>query len=290
LRKLPEGSISRAMDTIEGTGAPLEPHGREGRSESSLPEPDSERATTPRERLAEADRHLLTIAAEVTALRDELARLREEANERAELLTEREVIIAELSGLLPTLEESRIDALRQAEEASAARGRAEALLAEQTARATELQAQLAAVEADAATREGLVADLEARVAEERARRGALEHELETLEAALASRVAGLSKLEAAVSHVRSEHEEVKTVAIDHGHAPIESSDLGHLRFVLREGSYTVASADGDPPVPGQLVEFNGERFTVAKIGRSPFPSDPRPCAYLLVDVGSDVAG
>ena len=156
-------------------------------------------------------------------------------------LVEREVVIAELSGLLPTLEEARVEALRQAEDASAALVRTEAQLSEQAARVTALQGQLATVEADTAARERLLADLEARLAEERAERAneraearrqaeegaaamrlsesrlfqekkrveTLEQELETLEAALARHVAGLSELEATVSQVRSEHEEVK---------------------------------------------------------------------------------
>ena len=310
------------MDTGEDTGAPLEPHSGEGRP-SPPAEPGGADPAIPKEKLAEADRHLRTIGAEVAALREELARLREEASERAELLVEREVIIAELSGLLPTLEEARVEALRQAEDASAAHLRTEARLSEQAAQVTALQGRLATVEADTAARERLLADLEARLAAERAEReneraqarrqaeeGAaamrlsesrllqekkrvetLEQELETLEAALARRVAGLSELEATVSQVRSEHEDVRAaIATDHPNIAAESSSLGHLRFVLRAGSYTVLPCDGEPPVPGQLVELDGERFIVAKIGRSPLPSDPRPCAYLFLEAAPSVPG
>ena len=318
------GRYCRHMDTVDGTGAPLEPHSGEGRP-SPPAEPGGGDPAIPKEKLAEADRHLRTIGDEVAALREELARLREEASERAELLVEREVIIAELSGLLPTLEEARVEALRRAEDASAVLVRTEARLSEQAAQVTELHGQLATVGADTAARERLLADLEARLAEERAEReneradarrqaeeGAaaarlsesrlvqekkrvetLEQELETLEAALARRVAGLSELEATVSQVRSEHEEVATataIATDRPYLPAGSPSLGHLRFVLRAGSYTVSPSDGEPPEPGQRVEVDGERFFVAKIGRSPFPSDPRPCAYLLVEAEPNVPG
>src|SRR5207342_2759339 len=128
-REPADGSILRVMNTGEDTGAPLEPP-REGRP-SPPAEPGGGDPAIPKEKLAEADRHLRTIGAEVAALREELARLREEASERAELLVEREVVIAELSGLLPTLEEARIEALRQAEDASAALSRTEASLSEQ---------------------------------------------------------------------------------------------------------------------------------------------------------------
>ena len=279
------------MNTGEDTGAPLEPPS--GRVERHLP--PSQAATSRRsqkEKLAEAaDRHLRAIGAEVAALREELARLREEASERAELLVEREVVIAELSGLLPTLEDARVEALRQAENASAALVRTEARLSEQATRVTELQGRLATVEADTAARERLVADLEARLSHEQKRVATLEQELETLEAALARRVAGLSELEATVSQVRSEHEDVTAaIATDHPNIAAESSSLGHLRFVLRAGSYTVLPCDGEPPVPGQLVELDGERFIVAKIGRSPLPSDQRPCAYLFFEAAPSGPG
>ena len=250
------------MVTVEDTGAPLEPHSGESR-----PSPPAEPGdpATPKEKLAEADRHLRTIGDEVAALREELARLREEASERAELLVEREVIIAELSGLLPTLEEARVEALRRAEDASAVLLRTGARLSEQAAQITELHGQLATVEADTAARERLLADLEARLAEERAEREneraearrqaeeetaaarlaesrlvqekkrveTLEQELETLEAALARHVAGLSELEATVSQVRSEHEEVRAaVATDHPYLAAGSQSVHHPRLAF----------------------------------------------------------
>jgi hypothetical protein len=160
----------KELDTDEGAGgATLEPHGGASRSASPAGRSGMDEAV-PKERLADADRHLLAIGAEVAALREELARLRAEAGERAELLAERELVIAELTGLLPTLEDARVQAEREAEDASSALFRTEARLSEQAARATVLQAQLATVEEANATREGLVADLEARVAEERTKR------------------------------------------------------------------------------------------------------------------------
>ena len=342
----------KAMEKGEGTELPLEA-GNEGRMSLRPPEDDP---ATPMAKLAEADRHLLAIGAEVATLREELARLREEAGQRAELLAEREVVIAELSGLLPTLEEARVGAVRQAESASAALTRSEARLSEQTAHLAGLQRQLATVEATTAAHEQVVAELEARFqveregseralaeahartqsaerslaetrsrletlsgdherllaerAEERelARRQAeetsaairasesrlaretnrvetLEQELETLEAALARRVAGLSAIEANLAQVRSEHEDVKTVAPDRPYLGAESASLTHLRFVLRAGGYTVTECEGELPDIGQSVELDGERFIVAKTGPSPFPYDRRACAYLLVDVG-----
>jgi hypothetical protein len=194
-------------DLIEGPTPPLEPHGGEARPASPA-EWGGEELPTPKEKLVEADRHLLAIGGEVAALRDELSRLGEEANARAELLAEREVVIAELSGLLPTLEDARIQAQRQAEEASAALFRAEARLSEQAARVNDLTTKLATIEADRATRGELIADLQARVAEERAKR-------EGSERAQVDAVTRTQSTERSLAHARnqlqslfSEHERV----------------------------------------------------------------------------------
>src|SRR4249919_1278672 len=128
------GVDMKAMES-EGTELPLEAGSETG---MSLRPPEDDPAT-PMAKLAEADRHLLAIGAEVATLREELARLRVEAGQRAELLAEREVVIAELSGLLPTLEEARVGAVRQAESASVALTRSEARLFEQTAHLAGLQ-------------------------------------------------------------------------------------------------------------------------------------------------------
>ncbi len=153
-------------------------------------------------KLAEADRHLLAIGAEVATLREELARLREEAGQRAELLAEREVVIAELSGLLPTLEEARVGAVRQAESASAALTRSEARLSEQTAHLAGLQRQLATVEATTAAHEQVVAELEARFQVER----------EGSERALAEAHARTQSAERSLAETRSR---LETLSGDH---------------------------------------------------------------------------
>jgi hypothetical protein len=54
----------------------------------------------------------------------------------------------------------------------------------------------------------------------------------------------------------------------------------HVRFVPNGTGYEIVEADGPPPSAGDEVEIAGTRFRVLRIGRSPFPADPRPCAYL----------
>jgi hypothetical protein len=42
--------------------------------------------------------------------------------------------------------------------------------------------------------------------------------------------------------------------------------------------------EGAPPEPGDELELPDVRglLVVAKVGRAPFPDEPRPCAFLLL--------
>ena len=56
----------------------------------------------------------------------------------------------------------------------------------------------------------------------------------------------------------------------------------HLLFVSKPSGYELVEREGEPPSPGSEVEVgeDGLRFTVSKLGASPFPQDERVCAYL----------
>jgi hypothetical protein len=54
----------------------------------------------------------------------------------------------------------------------------------------------------------------------------------------------------------------------------------HLLFVSKTSGYELREADGEAPVLGALVEVDDVEELVIKIGPSPLPNDPRPCAYL----------
>ena len=57
----------------------------------------------------------------------------------------------------------------------------------------------------------------------------------------------------------------------------------HLVFVPTPKRYLLLEREAPPPEPGSellLPEAEG-RFLVAKVGRAPFPAEPRPCAFLL---------
>ncbi len=51
---------------------------------------------------------------------------------------------------------------------------------------------------------------------------------------------------------------------------------GHVLFYRGEGGYEIRSAEGGCPQPGDSVDG----LLVVKVGMSPLPGDPRPCAFL----------
>jgi hypothetical protein len=54
----------------------------------------------------------------------------------------------------------------------------------------------------------------------------------------------------------------------------------HLLFVSKTSGYELREAEGDAPPVGALVEVDDREEQVIKVGPSPLPNDPRPCAYL----------
>ncbi len=59
-----------------------------------------------------------------------------------------------------------------------------------------------------------------------------------------------------------------------------NGDRKHLLFVWKPSGYELREADGDAPAVGALVEVDDGEEQVIKVGASPLPNDPRPCAYL----------
>jgi hypothetical protein len=57
----------------------------------------------------------------------------------------------------------------------------------------------------------------------------------------------------------------------------------HLLFVPTSARYLLLERDGAPPEPGDELEVEDAeaRFLVSKVGPAPFPSEDRPCAFLL---------
>lgn len=65
-------------------------------------------------------------------------------------------------------------------------------------------------------------------------------------------------------------------------APPEEDEPGpgHVLFVWSSSGYALLGRAGEPPAVGSEVGVSGGRRVVTKIGPSPLPGDPRPCAYL----------
>jgi hypothetical protein len=53
----------------------------------------------------------------------------------------------------------------------------------------------------------------------------------------------------------------------------------HLLFVWSPGGWELREVEGDPPAVGSELTVAGRELVVTKIGPSPLPADPRPCAY-----------
>jgi hypothetical protein len=53
----------------------------------------------------------------------------------------------------------------------------------------------------------------------------------------------------------------------------------YLLYVSSPAGYSLRELEGDPPSVGDEVEDDGRMVVINKVGRSPLPGDPRPCAY-----------
>jgi len=53
----------------------------------------------------------------------------------------------------------------------------------------------------------------------------------------------------------------------------------HLLFAWSPGGWELREAEGDPPAVGTELTVGGRELVVTKVGPSPLPADPRPCAY-----------
>lgn len=89
------------------------------------------------------------------------------------------------------------------------------------------------------------------------------HELEETRAAI-------RRLEARVEELEQE------VRAEDAPAP----DDGYLLFVSAGHGYVLRGQGGGPPAVGARLSLDEGEYVVVKLGASPLPGDPRPCAYL----------
>jgi hypothetical protein len=74
--------------------------------------------------------------------------------------------------------------------------------------------------------------------------------------------------------------------------PSEPAEAGPVSLLFIPGpAYRMVEVEPQPLAPGASLELDGTQYVVARLGRSPFPADPRRCAYLERDAsGSSEAG
>jgi hypothetical protein len=60
-----------------------------------------------------------------------------------------------------------------------------------------------------------------------------------------------------------------------------SDGTGYLLFVWSPAGYTLREEQGDPPSPGDELAEGDVTLVISKVGASPFPGDPRTCAYSV---------
>jgi hypothetical protein len=84
------------------------------------------------------------------------------------------------------------------------------------------------------------------------------------------------RLQDEIERLRGEFTKLKLVE-----APKQA--FAHLLFVPTPARYLLLEREGPPPAPGEELEVPeaDASFSVVKVGRAPYPGEPRPCVYLL---------
>ena len=61
----------------------------------------------------------------------------------------------------------------------------------------------------------------------------------------------------------------------------DGAGSGYLLFLWSPTGYTLREAEGELPGVGEELDEGGRTIVVTKVGASPLPGDPRPCAYTV---------
>jgi len=178
------------------------------------------------------------------------------------VLTERRT---ELEAYAARFEETALDLGRREEQLRDERASVERLLRRTTTELEAREKELVEFERELRERDGRLAAAEAELARRRSDLGAVELK----RAALEQRERALEGREEAVASKETRAEQA-----------IGSSQVS-LHFVPGP-AYRLVEADPCAVVPGAVVEVEGVEYVVTRVGRSPLPGDPRPCAYLVL--------
>ena len=72
-----------------------------------------------------------------------------------------------------------------------------------------------------------------------------------------------------------------TAASEYAAGVSHDDRTGYLLFVPSPQGYRIEERSGLAPGRDERVEIDGGVYIVSRVGASPLPLDPRPCAYLL---------
>jgi chromosome segregation ATPase len=187
---------------------------------------------------------------------------------------------------LAVLESERANLLERIEEAEPAIDAAHSARTEAEARSAELEHQLESEQRHRAGMEGRLAELD-----ELCRQ--LQRDRADQDSRLAELEARSRELERLLDQERNRREEADTAAdVEHlvveideprtRAATTEESASSHLLFRQRADGYELVAHEGPPPPVGSEIRSADadQSFIVLNVGTSPFPGDPRPCAFL----------
>jgi hypothetical protein len=170
-------------------------------------------------------------------------------------------------------------------------------LARSTAETVELRRQLGDEREKLARSEGALAE-RSRIEDEIARLALahaerdeqrVEQKVEEQATALARAQAEIAATEARAAHAESRVEALRA-ALEHARKqtpqpqpqtePAPAVDSRHLLFVPAADGYDLLDRDGAVPALDAVLELDGRRLRVVRVGSSPLPRDRARCAYL----------
>ena len=273
------------------------------------------------DRLSACDESLSLIAADVEQLTKELDRVRAGASPLVQSLAERDALLTEKELELTRLENERLLAQRRGEDATAALRETRDLLEKHDGRVTNATRELNCLRSTLAERDSLLIEKElelTRLENERLQAlrnaedasaalresrdlfeeqaGRIEtsrRELEELRSRLAERDRQLEEAErerSCLDEALAEKERAAVADLQvRARSTVDAFDdrataHGHVLFAPFPEGYRLVGSDRPCPHPGEVVDAEGRSFVVARVGRSPLPTDDRSCAFLQLRV------
>ena len=234
-------------------------------------------------KLNELDEALSPIAAGVADLREELTRLRGQSEKVAKLLEEGQAELAESELQRSRLADECTRLQGERAEARAALAEAAKELEGLRTRAESLEHTLQQRDAELAESERACSRLADECAREREDRTAAQAALGDVRQELDGRVAEVATLEREVGSLGLRVSELETLQAAAPGETREPELASHLRLVSQSSGYELSEGAGPPPNAGELIDVNGRRLCVVRVGRSPLPGDDRACAFLVSD-------